>query len=127
LVEGPYCAASKILARLLENSNDDGPSGSAIANSEKRRVDSIGSIPGSLAVETNMPGHLVLFDPERVKKATDALIDLGHYTPTLQREAAVFAETLRIDDGQRTLKLGRHVVLKLKKALDDIELMLPKK
>ena len=65
-------------------------------------------------------------DAESVKKTTDALIDLAHYNPTLQSEANTFAETSTIDDGQRTLKLGRHVALKLKKALDDLELILAK-
>ena len=73
-----------------------------------------------------MSDPLAALDAERVKKVTDALIDLVHYMPTLHSEAATFAETCMIDDGQRTLKLGRHVALKLKKALDDIELMLPK-
>ena len=73
-----------------------------------------------------MSDHVAPLNAERVKKATDALINLAHYMPTLQSEAAAFAEKCLIDDGQRTLKLGRLVVLKLKKALDDIELMLPK-
>lgn len=73
-----------------------------------------------------MSDPLAPLDAERVKKATDALIDLAHYIPTLQSEATTFAETRMIDDGQRTLKLGRHVALKLKKALDDMELVLPK-
>ena len=64
------------------------------------------------------------FEAESVKKAADALIDLAHYIPTLQSEANTFAETGAADDGERTLKLGRHVALKLKKALDDLELVL---
>ena len=66
------------------------------------------------------------FDAESVKKTTDAIIDLAHYIPTLQSEANTFAETGAADDGERTLKLGRHVALKLKKALDDLELVLAK-
>jgi hypothetical protein len=73
-----------------------------------------------------MPDDLEQLDVERVTKVTDALINLAHYMPTLQLEAAAFARTRRIGDGQRTLKLGRHVALKLKTALDDMELMLPK-
>jgi len=73
-----------------------------------------------------MPNDLEQLDAKRVAKVTDALINLAHYMPTLQLEAAAFARTRRIDDGQRTLKLGRHVALKLKSALDDIERMLPK-
>ena len=65
-------------------------------------------------------------DAECVKKTTDALVDLAHYIPTLQSEAATFAETRMLDDGERTLKLGRHVALKLRKALDDLELILVK-
>ena len=73
-----------------------------------------------------MPDHLATLNAERVKKATDALIDIAHYMPTLRSEATAFAETRAINDGLRTLKLGRHITLKLKKALDDLELMLPK-
>jgi hypothetical protein len=73
-----------------------------------------------------MPDNLEHLDAKRVAKVTDALINLAHYMPTLQLEAGAFAKSRKIDDGQRTLKLGRHVALKLKSALDDIELMLPK-
>jgi hypothetical protein len=73
-----------------------------------------------------MSDPLRALDAARVKKATDQLIDLVHYMPTLHSEAATFSETCMTDDGQRTLKLGRHVALKLSRALDDMELMLPK-
>lgn len=73
-----------------------------------------------------MSDSVAPLDAESVKKVTDALIDLAHYIPTLQSEANTFAETGMIDDGERTLKLGRHVALKLKKALNDLELILAK-
>jgi hypothetical protein len=84
------------------------------------------SFPRSSSSAAIMPNGLEQLDVERETKVTEALINLAHYMPTLQLEAAAFARTRRIDDGLRGLKLGRHVALKLITALDDRELMLPK-
>jgi len=67
-----------------------------------------------------------VLDAKHVKQVADALIDIAHCMPTLQSEATTFTETCNFRDGQRTLNLGRHVLSKLTKSLNDIELMLPK-
>ena len=81
---------------------------------------------GLLAMETAMSSRVTARRRACSEHVTDALIDLAHYMPTLQREVGVFAETRAIDDGQRTLQLGRHIALKLKRALDEMEQVLPK-
>ena len=71
-----------------------------------------------------MSQSMAPLDSDQVRKTTDALIDLAHYIPTLQSEASTFAKSGMVDDGERTLRLGRHVALKLTKALDELETML---